>query len=753
MACLVPALAGLIFSRGARTGLGLLAACIFLLGILRSPDSTWNSPGSGVEALPDRFPVVLRVSPVPFSSLDTGRLKARVNEVIAGWPSLEGKVVLIDSEAGRGTSAGEGTLAGSFRKPGRPLNPFSVDRRAQSRRRGISGYVSGGSWGEHRSRGARETEASPDGRGALRAFRSRVGSLIQRVSQGAPSGVLEAMLLGERRGLSPEVRSLMIRAGTYHVLAISGLHVGIVVLLLVSFITILRLPRGPRIGLAVACVVFYVVFTGARPSTLRAGMFFTLLSLSRLLEWRVDYPNTVCAAGTVLLFAFPHLAWDLGFKLSLGAVFGITLVVPQLHPAHRAHASVTGKVIQYITLGVAASFCAQVFTLPVVLYHFGRTSVAGFVTNLVVLPLTTLIVAAGLEASVAVLVWDRLALVFMRAAATLAGAVLVSMSFATRFVDPLLVTGRPAIWKVLVYYVLLAYLGLAAPRMKRPHKALLLIAAYVFMLISVPFQVRDGLTVTFVHVGDGDACVVETPSGQTMLVDTGPCSADYDAASLHLVPFLSLKGISRLDVIVITHSHNDHYGGLLTLAGDLEIGEIVVGDMTGEPAYETALAEAGALGIPLREVRCGDSLSLGRAVLEFLHPTEEWLSEVSDPNAESVVFTLTYGDVGFLFTGDLTPEVQKEMAERELGLGCDILKVPHHGAPGLDGAFLKALDADYAVIPVGSRFKCHPSPETIEMLERSGARVFATVSDGAVTVGTDGRSIEVSSQMEAVSGE
>jgi len=745
LVCLVPAVTGLVISRSARTGLGLLAACMFLLGILRSPDSRWNSASSGVEALPDRFPVVLEVSPVPLSSFDTGRFRARVKDVIAGFPALEGQVVLIDSEAGPACGY---RLAGTFRKPGGPLNPFSVDRRAQLRRRGVSGYVSPGPPEEPRSGGAREAGSGPAASGRLRAFRSRIDGLIRRASRGPSSGVLEAMLLGDRRDLPPGVRNLMIRAGTYHVLAISGLHVGIVVLLLVSFITILGLPRVPRVGLAVACVVFYVILTGARPSALRAGMFFTLLSLSRLSQWRIDYPNAVCAAGTVLLLAFPYLAWELGFKLSLGAVFGITLLVPQIHPPRRAHATVTGKILQYVTLGVAAAFSAQVFTLPLVLYHFGRTSVAGFVTNLVVLPLTTLIVAAGLEASIAVLLWDSLARVFMRASAVLADAVLVSMSFATRIFDPLIVTGRPGFWRAIVYYVLLAYLGLAAPRMKRSHKVLLLLAAYVFMLVSIPCRPGERVTATFLYVGDGDACLVETPSGKTLLVDTGPCGEDYDAADLYLGPFLALKGVSRLDAVVITHPHSDHYGGLGTLSENLEIGEIIVGTPEGEPDYERMLAEAVARGAYLREIRRGDVISLDGVALEFLHPSREYAGDLPDPNAASVVFAMEFGQTRFLFTGDVTGEVQEELLALGMIGGCDVLKVPHHGAPNaLGSGLLETLGAGWAIISAGSRFRLHPAPETLKSLEISGARTFTTSRDGAVTVTTDGRSIEVSSQM------
>jgi competence protein ComEC len=749
---LLPAIAGLLVLKGARTGLVILTVCMLLLGILRSPDAAWNEARWGMEDLPEKFPAVLEVSSVPLSSLETGRLKMRVESVIAGWPSLEGRVVMVDPEAGRSRYcddlySGGLVLAGTFRKPGRAMNPFAVDRRAQARRRGVAGYFSSNASEEGRPGDFRGGQIDPGPGGMVRAFRGKTEGLIRRTSRGRCRGVLEAMLLGKRNGLTGEVRSLMIRAGTYHVLAISGLHVGIVVLLLASSITALRLPRVARLGLAVACVAFYVTLTGARPSALRAGMFFALLSLCRFLQWRVDYPNTVCAAGTVLLVAFPHLAWDLGFKLSLGAVFGITLLAPQIRLGHRVRGSVWDKAFEYTTLGIAATFCAQVFTLPLILYHFGRTSMAGILTNLVVLPLTTLIVAAGLEASIAVLVWDSLAMVFMRAAATLVGALLMAMSAATRFVDPLLVTGRPAVWKILLYYCLVICAAFATTRMRRWHKALLLACACAFMLIVIRCGSGGKLIVTFVHVGDGDACLVETPAGRALLVDTGPCGDDYDAADLYLVPLLALKGISRLDAVFITHPHSDHYGGLRTLAANLKIGEIIVGTLEGEPAYRSMLAEAEARGARIREVRRGENLSLGGVELEFLHPSEEYAGEPDDANAASLVFTMRFGEIRLLFTGDVTPGVQEELLALGLVPPCQVLKVPHHGAPNALGpGLLDALDASWAIIPAGTRFRLHPAPETLRELETSGVRAYTTSRDGAVTVTTDGRSIEVSSQ-------
>jgi competence protein ComEC len=561
--------------------------------------------------------------------------------------------------------------------------------------------------------------------------------------------MLEALLLGRRSNVSGHVEAEMKKAGTYHVLAISGLHVGIVVLLLTTLLSILRLGRIMRIAVAVACVLGYVIFTGARPSAQRAWTFFMLVSICRLLQWKIDYPDCVCAVGAILLLAFPSLAWDVGFKLSLGAVFGITLLVPQLGGAGKVRTSPGARLKHYLLTGLVASFSAQVFTLPVLLYHFGRVSLIGPVSNLVVLPVVTLIVAAGMEALLAVPCWMGLAEVFMRGASTLVWLLFRLTGLLTGFVDPLVFAGRPATWKLVVYCGILAYVTLVRSDLNGKLRLLILLLLCAFLIVSSGRPSEGGLVVTFLYVGDGDACFIEMPNGTTLLIDAGACSRDFDAGRAYVLPFLAMKGVKRIDSAIITHSHNDHYGGLLSLMESVRVEQILIGASEGEAGYTGLLSEAGLRGIDVRAVGRGDTLHYGETRIEVLHPPRHarWAAGV-DPNAQSVVCKLTYRNLSVLFTGDVTPLVQSALAGSGVNLSCDILKVPHHGAPGgVDSAFAAAVGARCAVVSVGSRFASHPCPATIDLLARQGMRVLTTVSDGAVTIGSDGHSWRLRSEL------
>jgi competence protein ComEC len=731
----VTVLMTLIHRRG--VAFGLFLAGIFLAGCLRSPEAPWvrGPSGSGVSAS-SGAPCIIRVERTTLFPVVGETVKAKVDSVIMGPACLRGSRVLVaGTGVGHALSGGTSVAAGTFYPPRPRLNPYGRDGNARYRREGLTGVVVAGSWdGSHRPGSA------------VQEVRRRIGDLIDSAGGGPATGVLEALLLGERAGLDPAVGDVMKRAGTYHVIAISGLHVGIIVMLVTSLITAAGPPRGARIALAVAGVAAYVVFTGARPSAQRAGAFFALLSLLRYLQWKTDLANCASAAGFVLLAIFPHLAWDVGFRLSLAAVFGITLLVPELEPAGGVATTLGARVARYVRLGMLASLSAQAASLPVLLYHFGRVSLMGVMANLVILPMVTLAVAAGMEASVLAPFLHRPALVLMKGAHAVVALMIWTTSLSTRWIDPVFFCGRPSVLKIIIYVVGVGYVGLFNHGLKPRRKlaALLVLAAY---LASGSSAGGREAVLTFIHVGDGDACLIRLPGGRTAMVDTGP-GLGHDAARLDILPLLAMEGIKRVDTVIVTHSHDDHYGGLPALADNIRIRRVLVGTLSGEAGYVEALEACRGKGIEVAAIGRGDTLRLGRALLEFLHPdgpVEKRLAE--DANELSIVFRLTYGKARILFTADITPQVQRSMAARGDDLACHIMKVPHHGAPGgVDPSFAAACGAPYGVISVGSRFASHPSPATIDLLEKSGMRVLVTRSDGAVTVVTDGESLEVRSE-------
>ena len=717
--------------RDRRLRLAVVVAACFLAGVLRSPETSWNRtvvPGNLAAAT--KLPVVLNVV-TPFLAAEcSDRVSARVREVVAGPTALAGKVVML-----RGfeeiTPPGRScfTVCGTFAAPKPRLNPYAMDVRAQYARLGVVGAVDMTAIVEAPGHG-------PIAR--FSAWRERLEALILRSYPGEASGMLAAMLLGQRRTVSPHVQTVMLKAGTYHVIAVSGLHVVIVLMVLSSFLSIFGLPRGVLAAIYCVAVVSYVIFTGNPPSAVRAAGLFLVATACRLLEWKVDFTNVACATGAALLIALPHFAWDIGFQLSLGAVVGMTVLVPRLDGPRDRDASPAGRAGRYLYSGFVVCLAAQVFTLPIVLYDFGRASLVAPIGNLIMVPLTTLAIAGGIEGSFALLVSEKLATVFFKSAAFLTHVSIYATDLVTRLPHALIYSGRPGWARIVVYCLGVGLLGFALPRARRWQRLAGLIGLYGLLILPLPWHSDRLARLTFLHVGDGDAILIETP-GCLTLVDAGPNTELYGQAQNQVLRYLGMRGIGRVDRVVVSHPHDDHYGGLVSLIENVGVGEILAGALDGEADYERLLDRARRKGIGVKAVAAGDRWESGGAAFEVLHA-----GGAEDPNSESAVIRFTFGDFAVMLTGDVTPEVQRDIAQNAGDLRCDILKVPHHGARDwIDPDFLEGLHARFAVISVGTRFASHPSPETIAFLASRGLRVLTTSGDGAVSVLSDGRSMRI----------
>jgi competence protein ComEC len=747
----VAAAVGLGFAGGQRTRLALLAVAFAALGVLRSPEAGWNrTPVPQVLARASGVPVVLEVK-TPFLAADCSEsATGLVEQVVAGPTALTGRRVILRGLGDlRPPGSARFRVRGEFTVPRARLNPFGPDQVQRCERLGVVGAVDVTSL----KAPSRTWPAGP-----ISDFRERLENLIRTAYPGEASGMLEAMLLGQRDRLEPRVETVMLRAGTYHVISVSGLHVGIVLYIISAFLSILALPRCILAAISAACTVFYVIFTGTPPSAARSGGLFLTAGLVKALEWKVDLANCVCATGTGLLLVLPHFAWDIGFQLSLGAVLGMAMLAGGTDPGWPSGTSRVSRLGRHLTAGLVVCLAAEAFTLPVILNDFGRASLVAPLGNLIMIPLTTLAIAGGMEGAVALMFSERLAALFIKGAAAVTHLSIVGTELVTRLPCALVYVGRPGPARMVPYVVGLVYLSLVGARKARRANLLLLVAFHALMVIPAPRVNQDLLRATFLYVGDGDATLLRMPGGQTVLVDAGPDPGSQGRSQSQVVSLLAIEGINRIDQVVVTHAHDDHYGGLASLLENVAVGEVLVGRLEGESEYLRVLELARARGIEVRTVEAGDQWQCGRARVTVLHPRGAvGTGLAADPNPTSVVLRVEMGDFALLLTGDLTPEIGQVLARDRVAadtlgavlparrdLAATVLKAPHHGAPNsIDPSFLKACGARIAVVSAGSKWASHPWPATLDMLKASGARTLVTSTDGAVSLVTDGRVVEV----------
>ena len=245
------------------------------------------------------------------------------------------------------------------------------------------------------------------------------------------------------------------------------------------------------------------------------------------------------------------------------------------------------------------------------------------------------------------------------------------------------------------------------------------------------------LEVHFIDVGQGDAILIKNPDKAHILIDSGPLSSGY-----RLNKYLSEKGVTALEAIVITHMHPDHVGGLFCIVPDIAVQKIYDNGavLSGDDFGEEYINLTRSLNLDRTILTKGDTLSFGSVRMQILSPYKPLTGNM---NADSIVIKLSYKKVSFLFTGDLNKKGEKRLLERDFDLRCQVLKVGHHGAnDATSEAFLEAVDPVLAVISVGrDNPRGYPGGKTLHLLAKKGIKVYRTDRDCTVVVQTDGEKI------------
>jgi competence protein ComEC len=583
-----------------------------------------------------------------------------------------------------------------------------------------------------------------------------------------PEAALGAgILLGVRSGIDPAVNDAFARAGLTHVVAISGWNIAIVAALAAAAARPLtRLPSGRWLAAfaAAAAVAGYVLLTGASPSVVRAALMAGALLVARLGGSRSHAISALMLAALVMVVAAPTVVWDVGFQLSALATAGLIWF----------GAAFEARLARWPTLirePVALTLAAQVTTMPVILMNFERLSLIAPLANVVVVPLVPVVMLTSALAAVVGAIHASVPLVGDLVAWAAGGA-------AWLYLRSMVLAGQVAAavpmasfdlaapgWLAAIWYpgLFLVRRRIGAEPDEKPVSDEAMVAGGVVTKIARPFSLAaatvamlavltlltgpDGrLHLVVLDIGQGDAILIVAPSGETALVDGGP---DPDLTMRRLgerLPFWQ----HRLDVLVLTHPHEDHVAGLVPAIERFDVGMVLEpGREYENPTYPRFLALAHLEpNATYQLARAGDIIPLGRTVrLTVLYPAADDAASPlldGDINNSSVVMLLETNGFRALLTGDAEAPVEGQLLERGLLGPVDVLKVAHHGSEsGTTPEMLAVLRPRIAIISCGTDNEYgHPHAVTLEhLVEVPGIAVHRTDLEGTVEVVADGRSI------------
>ena len=574
-------------------------------------------------------------------------------------------------------------------------------------------------------------------------IRASVRRSIERNLSGAPSGLLRGMLLGEKHRIPSEVADAFRGTGLAHALVISGLHVGLVAVFFLTAFKLCRMSSRTTTVTTVAVLALYAFVTELQPPVVRAVIMVSVVLLGRALGRVGDIYNSLGLAALIILAVWPTSLFTLSFQLS----FGATLSIVALYGPLTCWVPATwkdGLWEKWVVGPACVSLAAQLGTGPLIAYHFQQVAPLSLPANLLVVPILGLAVGLGLLSAITGWIFPLLATAFN-------GCNYLVLVFLTEVVGTInslpgssLTCPKPGMGFLTVCVACVVLLAHCDSRRCARHALVYTVLLYANLSLWSS-QLREGrLQITSLDVGQGDGAFVEFPNGRTMIVDAGIRSAHFDYGKRVLVPFLRHRGVRHIDMVVASHPHSDHIGGLVYLLEHVRVDHFIDSGQAYDSWTSRRLHELiRANKIQYHRVAAGDSLvGLGGVGAIVLHPTSAFVTAVGesphDLNNGSVVLRLEAGSNSVLFTGDIEVESDPAMLGWGERLQSTILKVAHHGSKTSSRpAFVDAVNPRIAIISVGSFNKFgHPSQQILARLN-ARCRVYRTDRDGAVTIRVD----------------
>jgi competence protein ComEC len=566
--------------------------------------------------------------------------------------------------------------------------------------------------------------------GGIVLLREAMAERAQRLLPGFPGRFAAAVMLGRGSALTPEERAVFRRTGASHLIAVSGLHVGLVVSLVA--LAFGSAPRGLRAAGSLAAAWGYAGLAGWAAPAVRSSAMISLWCLGSLSRRPRGGIAWLALALPWLLWSEPQYVHSASFRLSAGAVAGLIFAM-EIAPRRSGR---WGSLLS----STVASLGAQWGTLPTSLQVFGTLSPLATLPNLLAIPLTGLFLPAAFLALAAESL-PPLGSLFRHAALAIGIAIDRTLTWSAGRLPYEAGLGVPPIWAT-AGFPLLLLVWFTAPASKRRSprwRAAAFALAVACMLLALwPLGPARGPWAAFLDVGQGDAAVLRLSDGTVWVVDVGDDRGPGDAATNAILPFLRQARVRCVDRLILTHRHRDHTGALGPFLDGVRVAKVYDAGYGSGPtaAAVDSLLDGRRLWPCL--VAAGDTLHAAPGVLVLaLHPRRGDPRE--DPpggnlNEASLVIRVEDGDWSLLLAGDAENLAEAACLENPASLRARLLKVGHHGSrTSTSPEFLGAVSPEWAVISVGTgnRFG-HPDPATVERLERAGATVLRTDRDGAV---------------------
>ncbi len=591
-------------------------------------------------------------------------------------------------------------------------------------------------------------------------LRDKLSARVDTLFSQPVSGFMKGLLLGVRDDLDPQSYDAFSQIGLTHILAISGLHVGLYVGAILWLLRRVPITREQRLMLTMIAVPIYVVFTGASPSVVRAGMMAVIALYLAKRHVLQDGLHVLACTAVLMLIWNPYYLYNVSFQLSFAVTAGIIRSVPWL----TAMIPIQSRVVN---TAIAVTLSAQLVSFPLTIYYFNGFSLLSFIANLVMVPLYSFVILP--LGAIAIIV----SYIFFPFADGLSSLVQWIVVFSFETVDLLnqiegmfLIWATPPLWWIGAYYlVLFGILWANYERMKWKVLIRYVVLGSGFIIFAfilayaypLNWGERSSAVISFLDVGQGDAILIRSPSGQHLLIDGGGTLRfqktedqwklrrdPYEVGKDVLVPLLKKRGVRTLDALFLSHQDTDHIGGLQAVIEEIPIRHVffngtVKPSDTASQFFRTAIAKQ----IPLSIIDSGSTLQIdSNTTIHIIQSGTQGRQVIAlkEQNKASLVLLMSIFSRTFLFTGDISAKQEAQILSRVSsatitdGVPVDVMKIAHHGSKNsTSGAWIDAWKPGIGVISAGrNNVYGHPHPTITQRLMSQQIMTYRTDLHGEV---------------------
>lgn len=552
-------------------------------------------------------------------------------------------------------------------------------------------------------------------------LKSNISKVIKKAEN---KNLLIAMILGDTEDLSEELKTDFLNSNLYHILSVSGGQVSNIIIGITILFRLLKIHKKIMDVLCIVILIEFMFLTGLTPSIIRACIMCIISLISGLIIRRYDIANSLGISLLIILINNPFAINSLSVLLSYFGFLGI--IVLGSFTIKEVNKVIKNNILRYILNIVISSVAAQIFIFPIILYIFGTISLTFIFSNLLIIPLSTVITIIGLFIMICPLQIFGFVEPLIELTINIVG-------FFSNIGISKIYCIIPNIKEIITYYVMSLYLYYMLRRdyiykikhFFRKYKKIIVIILLLSIGTSYIYKnIQKDLYINFIDVGQGDSTLITTQFNKKILIDGGGSEfgSTFDVGEKTLLPYLLKKKIHKLDYVIISHFDSDHVGGILTILEELNVKQVLIPKQVEySENYNKFLDIIKKRNIKVKIVGEGNTINIDKnTYLDILWPEEKQIKD-NVLNNNSLIVRLCYKNFKMLFTGDIEEIAEQRLLQKYENtekLTADILKVAHHGSKSSSIAeFLEKVNPRIALIGVGKNNKFgHPNAGVLDRL-------------------------------------